>query len=68
VAGRLRARSVPIVFATGCQELLLDPAYLGAPLCLKPIDKSAFARAAAGDAVGDSTILGSPLRVTWRKE
>lgn len=31
MAARLRARSVPIVFATGCQELLLVPAYLGAP-------------------------------------
>jgi CheY-like chemotaxis protein len=45
VADALRTRDVPIVFATGYEELLLDSAYLGVPRCLKPVDQAALVQA-----------------------
>jgi CheY-like chemotaxis protein len=42
VADALIARNVPIVFATGYDELLMDRPYLGLPRCSKPIDKAAL--------------------------
>jgi CheY-like chemotaxis protein len=48
VADALLARKVPIVFATGYEELLLARAYIGLPRCQKPIDKTALAKALAG--------------------
>lgn len=44
VADALIARGVPIVFATGYEELLLERGYVGLPLCPKPIDKTALLR------------------------
>ena len=45
VADALIARSVPIVFATGYDELLMHRPYLGLPRCQKPIDKQALLKA-----------------------
>src|ERR1700757_4118740 len=45
VANALIARSVPIVFATGYDELLMHRPYLGLPRCQKPIDKQALLKA-----------------------
>jgi DNA-binding response OmpR family regulator len=42
VADVLIGRGVPIVFATGYDELLLQRPYLGLPRCQKPIDKPAL--------------------------
>jgi DNA-binding response OmpR family regulator len=42
VADALIARNVPVVFATGYDELLMERAYIGLPRCPKPIDKSAL--------------------------
>ena len=42
VADALIARGVPIVFATGYDELLVHRPYIGLPLCQKPIDKPAL--------------------------
>lgn len=39
VADALLARGVPIVFATGYEELLLDRRYVTLPRSLKPIDR-----------------------------
>src|SRR4051812_10926936 len=39
VADALIGRGVPIVFATGYEELLMQRPYLGLPRCPKPIDK-----------------------------
>jgi CheY-like chemotaxis protein len=47
VADALIARDVPIVFATGYEELLMARPYIGLPRCQKPIDKAALARALA---------------------
>jgi hypothetical protein len=35
-------RGVPIVFATGYDELLLSRPYIGVPRCQKPVDKPAL--------------------------
>lgn len=40
VADALLARGVPIVFATGYEELLLQRSYLGIPRCPKPYDQA----------------------------
>ena len=42
VADALIARGVPIVFATGYDELLMQRPYIGRPICQKPIDKPAL--------------------------
>jgi CheY-like chemotaxis protein len=42
VADRLIERGIPIVFATGYEELLLDRKYVGLPRCPKPIDQAAL--------------------------
>ena len=42
VADALIARKVPLVFATGYEELLLERAYVGLPRCPKPIDGNAL--------------------------
>jgi CheY-like chemotaxis protein len=44
VADRLIAQGVPIVFATGYDELVMHRPYIGLPRCQKPIDKAALAR------------------------
>src|SRR3954470_5213633 len=44
VADKLIALGVPIVFATGYDELLMAKPYIGLPRCQKPIDKMALAR------------------------
>jgi len=42
VADALLERGVPIVFATGYDELLGHRSYVGLPRCRKPIDKPAL--------------------------
>jgi len=42
VADALLARGVPIVFATGYEELLLQRPYLGIPRCSKPYDQASI--------------------------
>ncbi len=44
VADVLVERGVPIVFATGYDELLMQRAYLNLPRCPKPLDKEALLR------------------------
>jgi len=44
VADALIDRGVPIVFATGYDELLMRRPYIGLPRCEKPIDKDALLR------------------------
>lgn len=45
VADALIERAVPIVFATGYDELLMQRPYIGRPRCPKPLDKDALLRA-----------------------
>jgi DNA-binding LytR/AlgR family response regulator len=47
VADALTARGVPIVFATGYDELLMQREYIAVPRCLKPINKDALVKALA---------------------
>jgi CheY-like chemotaxis protein len=47
VADALIALNVPIVFATGYDELLMQRPYIGLPRCQKPLDKEALARVLA---------------------
>lgn len=42
VADALLARGVPIVFATGYEELLLHRPYIGIPRCSKPYDTASL--------------------------
>jgi CheY-like chemotaxis protein len=42
VADALLERGVPVVFATGYDELLVERSYIGLPRCRKPIDKPAL--------------------------
>jgi CheY-like chemotaxis protein len=44
VADKLIERGVPVVFATGYDELLVQRSYIGQPRCQKPIDKAALVR------------------------
>lgn len=44
VADALIGRGVPVVFATGYDELLMAKPYIGLPRCQKPIDKPALVR------------------------
>ena len=44
VADTLIERSVPIVFVTGYDELLLQRSYINLPRCPKPLDKEALLR------------------------
>jgi ActR/RegA family two-component response regulator len=44
VADKLIEQGVPIVFATGYDQLLIDQPYVGMPRCQKPMDKEALAR------------------------
>lgn len=44
VADVLIERGIPIVFATGYDELLMQRAYLNLPRCPKPLDKEALLR------------------------
>jgi CheY-like chemotaxis protein len=44
VADTLIRRGVPLVFATGYDELLMQRPYIGLPRCQKPIDKAALLR------------------------
>jgi CheY-like chemotaxis protein len=45
VADALTARGVPIVFATGYDELLMQRDYIAVPRCQKPIDKKVLVEA-----------------------
>jgi hypothetical protein len=47
VADLLIARAVPIVFATGYDELLMERPYSSLPRCQKPVDKDALVTALA---------------------
>src|SRR5437762_820968 len=42
VADALIEQCVPIVFATGYDELLMHRSYIGLPRCQKPIDKASL--------------------------
>ena len=44
VADLLIEPKVPVVFATGYDELLMARPYIGIPRCQKPIDKAALAK------------------------